>query len=151
MRNPEYVCLHGELLADRRWAPFLGAIFVTIIIMLTVTRASATDNSYRPIMTQALGQTAIQPFAYIGSQAEWISDVQLDGQQGNVDAHVAVDLIARLGLRFHTMTALEPAVLALQVEGDVPLELLPLPFPFLIEICPTVRRLAFDYVARGSK
>ena len=151
MRNPEYGCLLGELPADRRWAPFLGAIFVTFIIMLTVTSTSAKENSYKPIMTQALGQSAIQPFAYIGSQAEWISDVQLDGQQGNVNAHVAVDLIARLGLRFHTMTALDPAVLALQVEGDVPTGTLTPPLPFPNQDMPHSTPLGFRLRRAGLK
>ena len=131
MRNLRHVCFQRELLSGTSFSAY-ARLILCVLLLSSATTASAKDETYRPILTQALGETALQPFAYVGSQAEWVNGIELEENKGSVDSHVSADLVARIGLRFHTMTALEPAVLALQVEGDVPTGTLTPPLPLLL-------------------
>jgi hypothetical protein len=90
---------------------------------------AGSPTKYRPVLTQALGQNAIQPFAHLSSRTEWVSGFERELGQADMADHLGVDLLARIGLRFHTMKALSPYVLGLQLEGDLPTGFLTDPLP----------------------
>ena len=109
------------------------ALVTLLSLMVAPSLAQAQQSkatSYRPILTQALGETAIQPFAHLASKTEWASAYSMTGNQGDVASNLGVDLLARVGVRFHTMKALAPTFIALQLEGDLPTGYLTSPLPY---------------------
>ncbi|MGM0577397.1 MAG: hypothetical protein ACQEXJ_16860 [Myxococcota bacterium] len=102
-----------------------GLVLALLVAAPTSARAgdaydvrSGTAREYRPVLEAAPGEMSLVPWATLAGRLETVGSYPIDRDGTEYDTGPQANVLARVGLRFHTVRRLSPWVIFAEVEGD---------------------------------